>query len=530
MRRFIPTLVLVFVLLLAGSALIVMPGSGGSAANGAVAATVIGSLAALVGVFVVGYLIAQLFNLVGRLFGRVPDVQPEAPKAAAKPVSVFLYDRQSLTVFTVAAIVLVLGFLITRALSANVPAGFPLDRAPDFTGTLFTLGTFAVLQWHALVALVGVALVGVVVVAVVLAFLARGGEAATRKLEAAAAAASAGAAKPAAAAKPAPGAKAELPVPFLYNNRQHVAFYVIVAVVVLGFLLVRWQATGTPLAYPLDGTVKFDTQVMVAPGLALEGWPEGLPGPGQPLLVWQALVALSGAIVGVLVVGFLLARGATALDGGIRANEKATGQWPAAQVAQLETTLKGDGKPRRVDGIDRVIIVLVGAIVLLALIWVVPSVGGMFAVDNSLEQTRVASFWTPTPLPGPTATPGPKPDESVAQLPAGDAANGKALVAAQACAACHIKSSPDATLNGPAWLAAEAADGKGVADHANERYTASDYTGQATSAEAYLYESITNPGAYVVPTYLNGLMPTSFGATLSQQDLADIIAYLKTVK
>lgn len=530
MRRFIPTLVLVFVLLLAGGALIVMPGSGGSAASGAVATTVIGSLAALVGLFVVGYLIAQLFNLVGRLFGRVPDVQPEAPKAAAKPVSVFLYDRQSLTVFTVAAVVLVLGFLITRALSANVPAGFPLDRAPDFTGTLFTLGSFDVLQWHALVALIGAALVGVVVVAVVLAFLARSGEAATRRIEAVAAATAAGAAKPAAAARPAPGAKVEQPVPFLYDNRQRIGFYVIVAVVVVGFLLVRWLATSTPLAYPLDGTVKFDTQVMVAPGLALEGWPEGLPGPGQPLLVWQALVALSGVVVGVIVVGFLLARGVTALDGGVRTSEKATGQWPAAQIARLETTLKGDGKPRRVDGIDRVIIVLVGAIVLLGLIWIVPSVGGMFAVDNSLEQTRVASFWTPTPPPGPTATPGPKPDESVAQLPAGDAAKGEALVTAQGCVACHVPSAPDAVLAGPSWVASAAKDGKGIADHANERFTAGDYTGQATSAEAYLYESITNPGAYVVATYVNGVMPGTYGSALSQQDLADIIAYLKTVK
>jgi len=539
LRRFIPTLVLLFVLLVAGGALIFTQGTGGSgaASGSSVAPTILGSLAALAGLIAVGYLVAQVFSLVGRLFGRAPDVQLEAPKAAAKPVSVFLYDRQSLTVFSVATVVLVLGFLITRALSANVPAGYPLDRMPDFSGVLFSvpMGTdsIEILQWQALAALVAVSILGVVVVAIVLATLAQGGEAATRKLEAAAAAAAGGAAKPVAGAKPAPAAKADLPVPFLYDNRQRIFFYVIVGIVVLAFLLVRWQATGTPLAYPFDGTVKLDTEVLVLPGIDLEGWPEGVPGPGQPLLVWQGLVALAGSIVGVLVVGFLLARGITALDGGIRAAEKATGQWPAPQVAKLEASLQaGAGQPRRLDGLDQVIIVLLGAIAVLALIWIVPTIGNMFAVDASVEQTRVASFWTPTPPPGPTATPGPSPDEAIAQLPAGDAANGEALVAAQGCIACHIANpdTPDAVLAGPSWQVAGSKDGKGIAAHAAERFSSGEYTGTATSAEAYLYESIVNPGAFVVPTYVAGVMPGTYGGTLSQQDLADIIAYLKTVQ
>ncbi len=538
MRRFIPTLLLVFVILIAGSALIVFPGAGGGgAASSSMLTTVLAILAALAGLILVGFLVAQVFNLIGRVFGRTPDVQPEPAKgAAAKPANVFLYDRQSLTVFTVATTVLVLGFLIARALATATPAGYPLDRMPDFSGVLLSIPidpktTIDILQWHALVALVALALGGIVVVGIVLSFLARGGEAATRRIEAATAPAG-GAAKPAAAARPAPGAAKPAPVvPFLYDNRQHILFYVIVGVVVLAFLLLRWQATGTPLAYPFDGTVSLSSEVLTLPGETLEGWPEGLPGPGQPLLVWQALASLAGAIVSVLVVGFLLARGVTALDSGVRASEKATGQWPAPQVARIESAIKaGAGQPRRINGLDQIILVLLGGILLLFAVWVFPAIGGMMGVDASVEQTRVASFWTPTPLPGPTATPGPSPDEAIASLPAGDAANGEALVAAQACLACHIKSSPDATLTGPAWLAAESTDGKGIADHVAERYTAADYTGAATSADAYIYESIVNPGAYVVPPYLNGLMPANFGSTLSQQDLADIIAHLKTVR
>ncbi len=533
MRRFIPTLILVFVLLVAGGALIFTQGAGGSSASGSsVAPMILGSLGALVGLFVAGYLIALAYNAVGRLVGRrTPDVQPEAAKAAAKTPSIFLYDRQSFTVFMGATVVLVLGFLVARALSANVPAGYPLDRAPELSNSLFTIGSFDVLQWHALVALAVVALVGVVVVAYVLSAIVATGDAANRRIEAVAAATAGGAAKPAAGPKPAPTPKAETPVPFLYDNRQRIGFYIVIAVVAIGFLLVRWQATGTPLAYPFDGSVKFDTEVLTLPGLSLEGWPEGLPGPGQPLLVWQALAALAGAIVAVIVVGFLLARGIVALDSGIRSNEKATGQWPAPQVARVEAALQaGAGQPRRMGGIDRVIVVLLGAIVLGALVWVLPAVGGMFAVDRSVEQTRVASFWTPTPLPGPTATPGPSPDEAVAQLPAGDAANGEALVTKTGCVACHVASAPDAVLAGPAWMAASSKDGKGISVHATERYTASDYQGKATSPEAYLYESITNPGAYVVPGFANGVMPGTYAGSLTEQDLADIIAYLKTVK
>ena len=49
------------------------------------------------------------------------------------------------------------------------------------------------------------------------------------------------------------------------------------------------------------------------------------------------------------------------------------------------------------------------------------------------------------------------------------------------------------------------------------------YTG-----EEYLIESIVQPGAYVVDTYSSGLMPVNFGTRMTEQQLADIIAFLKT--
>src|SRR5262249_11524021 len=44
------------------------------------------------------------------------------------------------------------------------------------------------------------------------------------------------------------------------------------------------------------------------------------------------------------------------------------------------------------------------------------------------------------------------------------------------------------------------------------------------SLEAYVAESITDPGAYVVPGFPNGVMPTF--SSLSDQQVADLVAFL----
>jgi cytochrome c2 len=47
------------------------------------------------------------------------------------------------------------------------------------------------------------------------------------------------------------------------------------------------------------------------------------------------------------------------------------------------------------------------------------------------------------------------------------------------------------------------------------------------TAEAYLYESITAPNAFVVPDYPAGVMLQNFAATISEADLYDLIAWLR---
>ena len=98
---------------------------------------------------------------------------------------------------------------------------------------------------------------------------------------------------------------------------------------------------------------------------------------------------------------------------------------------------------------------------------------------------------------------------SAPAAPQGDPAAGKQLFAANGCAACHtFKPAGAAGKIGPD-LDHVAAD----AQKANQG-----------SLAAYTAESIKNPGAYVVPGYPNGVMP-SF-ARLGDTKIADLVAFL----
>ena len=122
-------------------------------------------------------------------------------------------------------------------------------------------------------------------------------------------------------------------------------------------------------------------------------------------------------------------------------------------------------------------------------------------------------------------------------LPAGDAAAGETAVATLGCTACHISTGGASTL-GPAWLAVNDPNGQGVGTRAALHLSEADYAGAATTPEQYLFESIVSPDAYLVPgnaTYINAangqsIMPHTYATTLDAQHMADIIAYLQSLK
>jgi cytochrome c oxidase subunit 2 len=100
---------------------------------------------------------------------------------------------------------------------------------------------------------------------------------------------------------------------------------------------------------------------------------------------------------------------------------------------------------------------------------------------------------------------------TVAQAPSGAAA-GKALFASNGCGGCHTYK--PAGTNGKVGpdLDNLAADAK----KANKG-----------TLPAYTKESIEDPGAYVVPSYPNGVMPVYKGQ-LTDQQIDDLVKFLTT--
>ena len=106
----------------------------------------------------------------------------------------------------------------------------------------------------------------------------------------------------------------------------------------------------------------------------------------------------------------------------------------------------------------------------------------------------------------PAATTAPEPT----QAPAGDAGNGQSLFTANGCSGCH--STGTDKVIGPGLA--------GVLQRAATRV-------EGMSAEAYIEQSIRDPGAFVVTDFSN-VMPTTFGS-LPDSDIQDLIAYLSTL-
>jgi nitric oxide reductase subunit C len=101
----------------------------------------------------------------------------------------------------------------------------------------------------------------------------------------------------------------------------------------------------------------------------------------------------------------------------------------------------------------------------------------------------------------------------------GDSARGEELfnqtvIGSQpGCITCHSLA-PDKVLVGPSLA--------GIADRAAMRVS-----GQ--SAEQYLRESIANTDGFVVDGFPKGVMPAALNDHLSDQQLADLVAYLLTL-
>ncbi len=106
------------------------------------------------------------------------------------------------------------------------------------------------------------------------------------------------------------------------------------------------------------------------------------------------------------------------------------------------------------------------------------------------------------------------PEDLKAAMAEADPARGQQLTLQNGCVGCHSLD-PNQPMAGPTW--------HNLAETAATRMP-------GRTAAFYLYDSIVNPNDYIVEGYPPNLMIQTFAETISTQDLADIIAYLLTLK
>jgi mono/diheme cytochrome c family protein len=95
--------------------------------------------------------------------------------------------------------------------------------------------------------------------------------------------------------------------------------------------------------------------------------------------------------------------------------------------------------------------------------------------------------------------------------PTGNAANGKTIFTGSAgCSACHAFTAAGSTgTTGPNLDSLSAAAQKAGMPLAD-----------------FIHQSIVDPNAYIAPGYSQGIMPATFGQSLSSSDINDLVTFL----
>jgi hypothetical protein len=68
----------------------------------------------------------------------------------------------------------------------------------------------------------------------------------------------------------------------------------------------------------------------------------------------------------------------------------------------------------------------------------------------------------------------------------------------------------------------------GIGVRGGIRIQQDDYTGNATESDQYLIESVVESNIFLVEGFQADVMPNDFGERVTLQDMANLLAYLKT--
>jgi mono/diheme cytochrome c family protein len=94
-------------------------------------------------------------------------------------------------------------------------------------------------------------------------------------------------------------------------------------------------------------------------------------------------------------------------------------------------------------------------------------------------------------------------------------ATGEGLATTNGCVACHSNNGTDGI--GPTWSGLFGSERPLIGG------------GSAIADDAYLLESLVNPGAQVVDGFLDGIMPPTYGDSLATEDIDALFAYIKSL-
>lgn len=163
--------------------------------------------------------------------------------------------------------------------------------------------------------------------------------------------------------------------------------------------------------------------------------------------------------------------------------------------------------------------------------------GGPLRPDQIEDLVEFILNWqTEAPKPAPTPAFEAVGSDLTKPLPPGDPKRGEALWNQEikqasglpaSCKACHSLE-PGVVIVGPSMA--------GIATRAAQVIQSPDYKGQAKTPEDYIRESTLLPNAYIVEPERYAAapgvskMPANLGNQMSAQDLADLIAFLMTLK
>ena len=135
---------------------------------------------------------------------------------------------------------------------------------------------------------------------------------------------------------------------------------------------------------------------------------------------------------------------------------------------------------------------------------------------------------TPTMTPSPTALPTSTPLPGISldmDLPDGDPEPGFDVATSQRCQGCH---NPIYDSGGPFLRPTE--NLPGMLERGKLRIASPEYTGKATTNQGYIIESIFFPEAYLIPGDWEKEMVPYNPASFSDQELADLLAWITALE